>query len=111
MADISDLWARLEAWGAEHAPKMLEDLNPGASDDDIAEVERVVGRPLPDTFRASLKTHNGENDGWPSKVFADMGRIFPASRSRATGKCVHRLPNRWALNSMTRSVPNKSTMV
>ena len=78
MADIAEIWQRLEIWAGANAPKMLEDLNPGASDEQINELQSALGRELPASFAASLRTHNGESDGWPSKVFADMGAYHPA---------------------------------
>lgn len=80
MADIAKLWQRLEAWGAANAPKMLEDLNPGATDAQIDELQTAIGRELPASYIASLKVHNGESDGWPFKVFADMGAYYPSER-------------------------------
>lgn len=80
MAEINELWARLEAWSSEHAPKMLEDLNPGASDEQIAGLSKALARELPESFLHSLRVHDGENDGWPSKVMADMGACLPSGR-------------------------------
>lgn len=79
MAETAELWERLEAWGKEHAPKMLEDLNPGASPEDLAALESALGRELPGSFRESLSIHDGESDGWPNKVFADLGAYHPSA--------------------------------
>ena len=76
MTEIAALWERLEAWGKEHAPKMLEDLNPGAGEDDLAKLEAALGRKLPEALLQSLAIHNGESDGWPNKVFADLGAYY-----------------------------------
>jgi len=46
-ANIDALWARLEAWGREKAPNMLEDLNPGASDEELGKLQTALGRELP----------------------------------------------------------------
>lgn len=73
---IAMLWQRLETWAGENAPEMLRDLNPGADDVDIGALEQAFGHPLPAFYRDSLKIHNGENDGWPSRVFADMGAYY-----------------------------------
>ncbi len=70
---IAALWSRLESWAGEHAPEMLRELNPGASDAEINVLDNAFGHPLPVAYRDSLKVHNGEADGWPSRVFADMG--------------------------------------
>lgn len=70
---VAVLWQRLESWAGENAPEMLRDLNPGADDADIGALEAAFGHPLPASYRDSLKVHNGESDGWPNRVFADMG--------------------------------------
>ncbi len=72
-ASVAELWRRLESWAGENAPAMLRDLNPGADDAEIDALEKAFGHPLPAAYRDSLKTHNGESDGWPNRVFADMG--------------------------------------
>ena len=64
MAEITELWARLEAWGTEPAPNMLEDLNKGASDAQVAELQAALARELPEPFLQSLRVHDGESDGW-----------------------------------------------
>ena len=79
MTDIADLWQRLETWASANAPKMLEDLNPGATDAEISALQESLGLDLPESFNESLRVHNGESDGWPCKVFADMGAYHPAS--------------------------------
>ena len=79
-AKIESLWARLETWGRENAPNMLEDLNPGASDEALGELQTALGRELPESFLQCLRVHNGESDGWPFKVFADMGAYLPCSQ-------------------------------
>ena len=80
MQEIQELWSRLEAWGKTHAPAMLSDLNPGASPDEILGLESRLEVTLPDSFKASLAVHNGESDGWPSKVFADRGAHLSTQR-------------------------------
>ena len=77
---IEELWQRLEQWGAANAPAMLQDLNPGASAADIADLENQLGFPLPEELRESLVIHNGESDGWPSRVFADYGAYLGTDR-------------------------------
>lgn len=70
---IQELWNKLETWCNANAPAMLEDLNPGASDADVALLQDTIGIKLPATFIESLKIHDGENDGWPYKVIAGRG--------------------------------------
>jgi len=59
---------------------MLEDLNPGASDAQVAELQAALARELPEPFLQSLRVHDGESDGWPSKIMADMGACLPSNR-------------------------------
>jgi len=73
MTTIADLWQRLETWGEANAPDMLADLNAGASREALAELENGLCVTLPATFKDSLATHDGEDDGWPCKAFADLG--------------------------------------
>lgn len=70
---VAVLWQRLESWAGENAPEMLRDLNPGADDADIGALQAAFSHPLPASYKDSLKVHNGESDGWPNRVFADMG--------------------------------------
>ena len=74
---IEKLWNRLETWARAHQPAMLEDLNPGASDADLALLQDSLDVQLPPAFIQSLQVHNGENDGWPYKVFAGHGAYLP----------------------------------
>lgn len=73
MDTISSLWNRLEIWARTNAPEILEDLNAGASDEEIAALERSLQVTLPTSYKESLRIHNGESDGWPCKIFADRG--------------------------------------
>jgi uncharacterized protein (TIGR02996 family) len=52
-------WARLEGWCRRHHPRLLDDLNPGASADEIKAVERAIAQLLPPDVRISFAIHNG----------------------------------------------------
>ena len=80
MNDIENLWSRLEAWAGANAPDILSDLNPGATPEQITALESELGTALPDTFKTSLAVHNGENDGWPCRVFVNHGAYLSTSR-------------------------------
>ena len=77
---IESYWSRLKDWGRINAPAMLADLNLGASETDIAELELKLGLRIPEEFRKSLAIHNGEDDGWPNKVFANGGAYLDTTR-------------------------------
>ena len=80
MTAVQDAWERIEAWGKANAEEMLAELNPGASDEKLEEIQQALGRPLPESFLESLRIHDGESDGWPSRVFADMGAYLGSER-------------------------------
>ncbi|MFD8951859.1 SMI1/KNR4 family protein [Streptomyces xanthophaeus] len=58
-APISESWTRIENWLAEHAPATHAALAPPADPADIAETERIIGRPLLRPLVASLLRHDG----------------------------------------------------
>lgn len=46
-----------------HAPKILETLNPPAGDDELADFEKKLGLPLPESFCTLYRTFNGQKFG------------------------------------------------
>ena len=77
MADDSAVaghWARVEAWLQKKARRIHRSLAPGASDAQIAELERKLGITLPDDVRSSFRIHDGaeESDLFPSTEPDDM---------------------------------------
>lgn len=55
------LWERLENWLKVHAPDVLNDLNPGASESDLLALETALGVILPEDLKDSLRIHNGQS--------------------------------------------------
>ena len=56
---MRDVWERVESQFRLQAPKRLSQLAPGATPEQIAEFERLVGRSLPEDFRQSYAIHDG----------------------------------------------------
>jgi len=68
---MQEIWGRIEQWLAIHAPALLADLQPGASEQVIAETEASLGITFSEDVRASFRLHNGQvgdgpwmMDGW-----------------------------------------------
>jgi cell wall assembly regulator SMI1 len=68
---MQEIWRRIEHWLAIHAPALLADLQPGASEQAIAETEGFLGITFPEDIRASFRLHDGQAgdgpwmmDGW-----------------------------------------------
>lgn len=57
---IQNIWHEIEAWYMKNAPRLLEDLKGGVSDQQINDFEAVIEMSLPDDYKASLKLHNGD---------------------------------------------------
>ncbi|MBP3955266.1 SMI1/KNR4 family protein [Gemmata sp. G18] len=60
-ASARSAWVRLENWCRQHYPALLEALAPGATGEEIEELERAIGQPLPPDVRESFAIHNGNN--------------------------------------------------
>ena len=61
---MKEKWQKLESWLAANAPKVLEPLNPPASEAEIAATEAAIGMSLPPSVRDSYEVHNGEKNVW-----------------------------------------------
>jgi cell wall assembly regulator SMI1 len=60
------LLARLDAWLKKHRPRFAKTLLPGATPDQLAALERELGRALPDELRVWLAWHNGQSGDVPA---------------------------------------------
>lgn len=68
---MKEIWKRIETWLEANAPEIFDDLEPGASDQEIKEAEEYLKVEFPEDFKDSLKIHNGQKgnaswliDGW-----------------------------------------------
>ncbi|SRR5258708_25640677 len=53
-------WKRIESWLAANAPKILNDLLPGATDEQFRSAEKLLGVEFPDDVKTSYNIHNGQ---------------------------------------------------
>lgn len=68
-SSVGASWQRIEAWLQANAPHIYESLQPGASDEEIADVEGKLGMKLPDDVKESYRIHNGQNDDAVNGMF------------------------------------------
>jgi cell wall assembly regulator SMI1 len=59
---MTKLITRLEAWLKEHRPAYYASLQPGATPEEIASLELMVGLSLPDLYKEMLAWRNGQAD-------------------------------------------------
>jgi cell wall assembly regulator SMI1 len=60
---MDEIWKRIEAWLAANAPDIRADLQPGASDADLASAAAAFGVELPSDVVASYRVHDGTRGG------------------------------------------------
>ena len=67
---METIWNRIETWLVANAPEILNNLQPGATDEAIKQAEIFLGIELPEDVKASYRLHNGQDgynglmDGW-----------------------------------------------
>ena len=57
------IWNRLAQWLQINAPQLVGELNPGATDAELAELSSTIGVELPADFLAFYRIHNGQRSG------------------------------------------------
>jgi len=60
---VETIWNGFKNWIADNAPGLEKVLNPGATNEQLDELEKIVGKELPSDFRAIYKVHNGQDAG------------------------------------------------
>lgn len=56
------IWDRFEAWLRAHAPQLMGELNPGATEAELQQLAVTLGAELPADFIAFYHIHNGQRD-------------------------------------------------
>ena len=59
--DISETCSRLETWIKANAPHLTSAINAPATQQEIDDLEKILGANLPEDFVAFLKIHNGQD--------------------------------------------------
>ena len=60
---MREAWTRIVTWCERYAPEVLANLNPGATDEQIAEAEAHLGVTFPDDLRELYRLHDGQKNG------------------------------------------------
>ena len=54
------IWTRIENWLTDNAPEILENLNSGATEEEIKRTEEFLGVSFPEDVKDSYRIHNGQ---------------------------------------------------
>ncbi len=65
---MKETWELIEAKLTELSPEAAAGLQPGATAEAIAQLERVLGAELPQDFRAAYQVHNGQLPNSPGLI-------------------------------------------
>lgn len=90
MDSITELWQRIDTWLHTFAPARAARLGPGATPEELAEVEAALGLTLPEDFKASYCIHNGALRGGYD-LLMEYQEFYPLSQILSTGKMFHTL--------------------
>jgi len=61
-SSVAASWTRIDAWLDANAPQVMATLQPGASDEQLADCESKIGQPLPADVKESFRIHDGQVD-------------------------------------------------
>lgn len=78
---MREIWNRIEQWLRANAPQVAETLQPGATEQQIVELESLLGRTLPADLRESLLIHDGQTE-YPDVGFVDTQEFLSLERIR-----------------------------
>jgi cell wall assembly regulator SMI1 len=62
---MQEIWQRIENWLQQNSPEIMADLLPGASDDQISQLEQTTQSQLTEDVEVSYRIHNGTRGGGP----------------------------------------------
>lgn len=76
---MGEIWGKIDAWLAVHAPQVLATLNAGATDAQIAEAEATLAIQFPEDMKAAYRIHNGQANNdyglMDGREFLSLARI------------------------------------
>ncbi|RBL93850.1 SMI1/KNR4 family protein [Chitinophaga flava] len=69
---MQEYWIRWETWMRQHAPKLLNILNPGVTYEAVESLEKLIDSPLPADFKAFYAVHDGQRKARTGLVDGDL---------------------------------------
>lgn len=69
---MQEYWTRWENWMRQHAPKLLNVLNPGVPYGSLESLEKLTETVLPADFKAFYAIHDGQQKARPGLIDGDQ---------------------------------------
>lgn len=69
---MQEYWTRWENWMKQHAPRLLNILNPGVTYEAMDSLEKLIGTAMPADFKAFYAIHNGQQKTRTGLIDADQ---------------------------------------
>jgi cell wall assembly regulator SMI1 len=66
---MKQYWERIEAWIKKNRPEFLDDLNPGATEEEFEVVEKIIQVHLPEDLKEFYRCHNGQKSEFEYSLF------------------------------------------
>src|SRR6266540_683725 len=89
--DVPEWWSRIETVLNTHVPETAKTLAPPASEREVKELEDFVGLGLPESFKRSLRVHNGQRDPTRCHSFCEEGIFLNTTEIAETWKTLSEL--------------------
>ena len=83
MQTIADSWQRIHSWLSANAPKILGNLEKGASEAEIQQTLTAFGHSMPEGWLQLYRTHNGMNETH------NLGSLFFGMNFLSLDRVVH----------------------
>lgn len=74
---IETFWTLFEHWLKNNAPSLLDLLNPGAQQSQVAELEFLIGKKLPPDFIQFYAVHDGQSHGNGRQNLINCEELLP----------------------------------
>src|SRR5438270_742402 len=90
---VKVIWQRIESWLSQNAPAVLQSLRRGATEEEIASAQAILGRSLPGDYRESVLLHDGQvvDLYGCSPRFLYALELFPLAKVTSEWKCMSKL--------------------
>lgn len=76
---MKQYWIRWEKWMSLEAPKLLNSLNPGATEVEFNILEKLINKELPTVFKEFYAIHNGQKESHSRIGLIDSDELMSIS--------------------------------